>query len=413
MTGALAGLKLLELSEFVSGPYCGKLMADLGADVVKVEQPRGDVARRLGPFRDDVPDAEGSGLFLYLNTNKRGVTLDLSSASARGPLARLAEWADAVVTNYPPGEASSLGVESEALRALNPRLVVTSITPFGMTGPYRDYAAYPLNTFHAGGEGYCLPGGIGWLLYSDREPLKGAGYLGEYDVGVSAAVATLAAVVGRNGDLDEGETIDVSAQEAQLDMMRYELEGYNDGWFESRATRSLPVGGLVQCRDGFVEIMPLEERMWNGLVELMGNPAWAFEPRYAYTNLMAGFLQTHDILGEIQMEVSDYIGEWALQHTMDEIYDGGQRLGCAIGKVVGPRDLFADRQLEDRDYFVELEHPRAGTLTYAGVGHRFSRTPAAYERPAPLLGEHNEEIYCSLLGYSREHLEALRASGVL
>jgi CoA:oxalate CoA-transferase len=111
--------------------------------------------------------------------------------------------------------------------------------------------------------------------------------------------------------------------------------------------------------------------------------------------------------------VSDYIGEWALQHTMDEIYDGGQRLGCAIGKVVGPRDLFADRQLEDRDYFVELEHPRAGTLTYAGVGHRFSRTPAAYERPAPLLGEHNEEIYCSLLGYSREQLEALRASGVL
>jgi crotonobetainyl-CoA:carnitine CoA-transferase CaiB-like acyl-CoA transferase len=128
---------------------------------------------------------------------------------------------------------------------------------------------------------------------------------------------------------------------------------------------------------------------------------------------MAGFLQTHDILGEIQMEVSDYISEWALQHTKQEIYDGGQRLGCAVGKIVGPEELFADPQLEDRGYFVEIEHPKAGTLTYAGVGHCFSRTPAAYVRPAPLLGQHNEEIYCSRLGYSKEDLSVLRASDVI
>ncbi len=414
MSGALDGVKILEIAEFVSGPYCSKLMADLGAEVIKVEPPRGDVARQLGPFRDDVPDAEGSGLFLYLNTNKRGITLDLSTTSAKEPLEKLTRWADVVVTNYAPREAAELGLQPDALRAFNRRLVVTSITPFGATGPYRDYAAYHLNTFHAGMEGYCLPGGIGWLLYSDREPLKGAGYLGEYDVGVSAAVATLAAIAGQDDDPNsQGETIDVSAQEALLDMMRYEVEGYNDGWFESRATRSLPVGGLVQCQDGFVEIMPLEERMWTGLVELMGNPQWAAEPRYAYSNLMAGFLQTHDILGEIQMEVSDRISEWALQHTKQEIYEGGQRLGCAIGKIVGPEELFADAQLEDRGYFVEIDHPRAGTLTYAGVGHRFSRTPAAYDRPAPLLGQHNEDVYCSLLGYAKDDLSVLLASGVI
>lgn len=413
MSEALQGVKVLEVSEFVSGPFCTKTMADLGADVIKVEPRRGDLARRIGPFPGDVPDVERSGLFLYLNTNKRGITLDLSSLSGREPLERLARWADAVVTNYPRSETADLGLDSDTLHSYNRRLVVTNITPFGASGPYRDYKARYLNSFHAGGEGYCLPGGIGWLLYAEREPLKAGGYLGEYDTGLSAAVSTLAAIIGRDLHGEGGETIDISTQEAQLDMMRYELDSFNEGWVESRATRSLPVGGLVQCKDGFVEIMPLEERMWKGLLELMGNPQWADEPKYAYSKLMAGFLKSQEVLGELQMEVNDHISEWALQHTMQEIYEEGQRLGCAVGKVLGAEDLLADTQLKHREYFVEIDHERVGRQTYAGVPYRFSHTPATYDRPAPLLGQHNTEIYSSLLGYSIDELSVMSASGVI
>jgi crotonobetainyl-CoA:carnitine CoA-transferase CaiB-like acyl-CoA transferase len=321
-------------------------------------------------------------------------------------------WADAVIVNYSGAEAAELGLASRTLHELNPQLIVTSITPFGASGPYRDYKAHYLNSFHASGEGACLPGGLGWLLYSDREPLKAGGYLGEYDTGMSAAVATLAAIVGRDANGD-GETIEVSTQEVQLDMMRYELDSYNDGWVETRATRSLPIGGLVQCKDGFVEIMPLEERMWDGLLEFMGNPAWASEPRYAYGNLMASFLKSQEVLGELQTQVNDYISEWALQHTMQEIYDEGQRLGCAVGKVVGAEDLFRDPQLEHRGYFVNIDHPRAGIRTYAGAPYAFSVTPATYDNPAPLLGQHNVEVYGSLLGYSVEELAVMSAGGVI
>ena len=414
MNEALHGVKVLELSEFVSGPYCAKLMADLGADVIKVEPLAGDLARRLGPYPDDIPDLDSSGLFLYLNTNKRGVTLDLSTPSSRPLLAALVRWADVVVTNYSTEASSELGLDDATLHDLNPDLITARITPFGMNGPYKDFRAYYLNTFHGGGEGYCLPGGIGWLLYSDREPLKAAGYLGEYDVGISAACATLGALLGQAFDPElGGETIDISAQEVALDMMRYEVDSYNEGWIESRATRALPVGGLVQCQDGFVEIMPLEERMWEGLLTLMGDPDWAKEPRYAYDVLMSGFLRSQDVLGELQMEVNDFIGEWALQHTMEEIYIEGQKLGCAVGKVLGPAELFSDRQLEDRGYFVEIEHPKVGKRKYAGVPYRFSATPAMFTQPAPLLGEHNVDVYCSLLGYSNEDLTVMAAGNTI
>ncbi len=173
MPKALEGLRVLEYAEFVSGPYCGKLLADMGAEVIKIEPPDlGDESRRRGPFPNDVPDPDASGLFLYLNTSKLGVTLDPSKLTGRRIFEKLVEQADILVENNQVGLMSKLGLDFDSLKKLNQRLVMASITPFGQSGPYSQWKSYYLNTFHAGGEGYTLPGGIGWQMYPERPPLK-------------------------------------------------------------------------------------------------------------------------------------------------------------------------------------------------------------------------------------------------
>jgi crotonobetainyl-CoA:carnitine CoA-transferase CaiB-like acyl-CoA transferase len=205
---ALDGLKVLEYCQMISGPYCGKLLADLGAEVIKVEEPSvGDVARTRGPFPGDVTHPEKSGLFLYLNTNKLGITLNLGTASGRELFRRLAEQADVLLEDRPPGEMAKLGLDYASLSAINPRLIVTSITPFGQTGPYRDYKSYHLNLYHASGHS-------SFFYVAPRERRKEAlvvagGEVGDYDGGLSAAVATLAALFARLAT-GQGQHIDIS-----------------------------------------------------------------------------------------------------------------------------------------------------------------------------------------------------------
>src|SRR4030042_4412143 len=182
---ALSHLNVIELCNMVSGPYCTKLLADFGAEVIKVEPPEiGECARRRGPFLHDIPTPELSGLFLHLNTNKLSITLDVRTATGKGILEELVKQADILLEDNPPGVMEKQGLTYEALERLNPRLVMTSITPFGQTGPYRDYKAYDLNSHHAGGEGYLLP------IHSDdpdREPVKPGGIGGDCVCGLSAA----------------------------------------------------------------------------------------------------------------------------------------------------------------------------------------------------------------------------------
>ena len=185
---------MVEYCSFVSGPYCTKLFADLGAEVIKVENPEGDEARKRGAFLDDKPDPELSGLFLYLNTNKLGVTLNLDSATGRDIFKKLIADADILVEDRPPGKMEKLGLNYDVLKKVNPSLIMASITPFGQYGPYRDYKSYYLNTYHASGAGYVLPAGS---PNADREPLRGGGFVGECDIGVNASVAVLGALYWR------------------------------------------------------------------------------------------------------------------------------------------------------------------------------------------------------------------------
>jgi crotonobetainyl-CoA:carnitine CoA-transferase CaiB-like acyl-CoA transferase len=385
----------------VAGPYCGKLLADLGAEVIKIEAPEsGDEAREKGPYLHDIPGPERSGLFLYLNSNKLGITLNIETSVGREIFQRLAEHVDILIEDKPPGTMTDLGLGYDSLSKINPRLIMLSITPFGQTGPYKDYKAYHINIFHGSGLGYLLP------TYSqepEREPVKGAGLMGEYDCGLSAAVAALVAVYARH-TTDLGQYIDMSKQEALANLQRVELGEYPTmGIIEKRTTQRPLVGGLVRCKDGYVTLTARADHQWGALVQLMDNPAWAQEE----------WCQDESSRSENAERLRALIAEWAVQHTKDEIHHNGQRLGVITAAVNTTEDVFRSRQLQEREFFVEIEHPEAGRIVYPGAPFRLSKTPWKLTHPAPLLGEHNHQILGYRLGYSTDELRAMSEAGIL
>lgn len=400
--GALAGLRVVEVGERIATAYCGKLLADLGAEVVKAEPPQGDGARRVGPFPADVPHPERSGLFLYLNTSKRGITLDLEYAAGRRLLDELLAKVDVLIEGLPYAKLERYGLVAERLRAGFPKLVVASISAFGRVGPHRAYEGRHLNIFHAGGEGYLLPGGRGWQLYPDRPPIAAGGDLSEYDAGSHAAIATLMALYGRGSD-GEGAYLDVSAQDVQASLARQEIVRFpNEGFVETRATRALPFGSIMPARDGFVQVQPVEPHMWDGLMTWLGHPEWSRDERLRDH---PSRLRHRDLAAS---RVAETIGE----RDADEVYHGAQAHGCAAGAVRSTADLFRSAHLRERGFFVEIDHPEAGRLTYPSAPHRFSATPWRAGR-APRLGEHNAEVYGGLLGYPKDDVVRLRQSGAI
>lgn len=398
---ALAGVKVLEYAQFVAGPYCTKLLADLGAEVVKIEEPEvGDEARKREPFLEDIPHPERSGLFLYLNSNKMGTTLSLDTSTGKGIFKELVKQTDVLVEDKLPRVMKELGLGYESLKKINPHLIMASITPFGQTGPYRDYKAYHLNSYHASGLAKILadvlPGEV-------QKPLKGGGFLGDYDCGLSAAVAIMGALYSRLFT-GRGQHIDISKQESLIALERVEIGRYGNEE-ESMSTVMLRgmVGGLQPCKDGYVVLTIPMEHQWRALVELMGNPEWAQDERY-----MDEFTRAQH--GE---ELNKYIGEWMMNHTKEEIYHRAQAISCPIGAVTTVEDLLNSEQLKARGFFVDVDHPEMGKVKFPAAPYRFSTTPWRVERPAPLLGEHNKEIYCNRLGYRREDLAKMRGAGII
>ena len=395
-TGALSGISVLELGSMVAAPYCAKLLADLGADVVKVEPPGlGDPARRRGPFPDDVPHLERSALFLYLNTSKRGVTLELQSETGRNIFRDLVRDVDVLIEDWAPGALEGVGLGHSQLEEVNPRLIVSSITPFGQTGPYRAFRSHHLNLYHAGGHSSPFR-----LVFGaeDRPPPKAGGYLGDYDAGLTAAIGTIAAVIGR-GASGRGQHVDLSKQEAMMCMERVDIGRLtNDPNPQPRRM----VGGLTSAKDGYLMVTPLEKHQWESLIRAMGEPEWS---KAEWCKEEAGRL-------EHAAEAKEHLDEWAAQHTRDEIYHACQAEGTPAGPVRNVAEVQSWEQAKAREFFAEIHHPVAGTLTYPTAPYRFSKTPWAGSS-APLLGEHNAEVYCDGLGYSRQDLARLSAAGVV
>ena len=400
---ALTGIKVLEYCQLVAGPYCTKLLADLGAEVIKIEKPGvGDEARKRAPFLNDSPHPERSGLFLYLNTNKLGITLNMENSAGKKLFMELVKESDVLVEDTPPQTMRKLELDYQALKLINPKLIMTSISPFGQTGPYSNYKAYHLNTFHSGGEGYLTPAWMG-TGYLHRPPLNEGKYVGEYESGISAAVATLGALY-RQRLSGLGQSIDVSKQQALIALNLAELLRYpNDGWMASRATRTLRYGGIIACKDGYVELDLYEEHEWQGLVALMGSPEWTKGERFK------------DRLSRARhgLELNQLIGEWMRHHTKEEIHHKGQALGCPVAPYNTTKEVVNSGQMKARGFFVDIGHPEAGRFKYPTAPYKFSKTPWRAERPAPLLGQHNEELYCHRLGYSKQELTQLGEAGII
>ena len=399
--GPLSGVKVMEYCNFISGPFCTKLLADLGAEVIKVERPEGDDARRRGPYLNDNPDPELSGLYLYHNTNKMGVTLNLESFEGRSIFKKLAAGADILVEDTKPGEMERLGLNYEVLKQLNPSLIMVSITPFGQYGPYRDYKAYYLNTYHASGAGYVLPAAS---PNADREPIKGGGYVGESDVGVYTAVSIMGALYWRNAG-GTGQYIDISKQEGMMALEKMNIvRYYMMGKSPSRVGVNRVRDTLLQCRDGgYIIVVLYPEKQWRGIVEALGNPEWAQkEP----------FIDQKDRDAHFE-ELKVHLREEAKKYDTEELFFKIQAQGTACAPICSAEQVYNSPQTKAREFFVEIEHPAAGKLEYPGMPYKFSDIRVSENHGAPLLGQHNEEIYCSRLGYTKGDLVKLKEAGVI
>jgi crotonobetainyl-CoA:carnitine CoA-transferase CaiB-like acyl-CoA transferase len=380
----LEGVRVLELGHLVSAAYATKLIADLGAEVVKIEEPQGDRARQRGPFPAGTLHPEKSGLFLALNTNKRGVTLDLRQKQGQAQLRQLVAWADLLIHNYPPPLMAELGMSYDAFCQLNPRLVMCSLTPFGLTGPYRDYKAHEITLAHGGGWAWLSPGASD---RADLPPLKAFGHQADFQGGLVAAAASLAAYY-RALQTGTGEHIDLSVQEFVASFLEQNFVYYTYmGQVASRLGRRLLYPwGIYQCQDGLIFLVNVEQDQWQRLVELMGNPEWASWEIFKDPFVRA---ENWDVL-------KPYIEEWIQGWKVEELWRAGQEQRICFSPVFSMAQLANQEQLRARNFFVAVTHPQAGTLTHLGPPYQLGEPWWQIRRPAPLLGEHNEEVKASL-----------------
>ena len=392
---ALADLKVLEYGDMVPGAYCARLLADAGADVVKVEPPGGDASRRRGPFPDGIEDPDWSGLFLYLNANKRGATLDLEESGDAALFRELVVTADVLVLDLPPAEIDRRELRWSNLKELNPRLVLTAITPFGLTGPYRDYAGDDLIAVSAGGLAHATPGIPDMIHDPEKEPpLRANTYVGDFLAGIQGAVATMVAILIRNLT-GEGSEVDVSRQEAVSTVLPYDLAhaSYHEAKKREPSIFGAMPNAYLPCRDGYVVIMAILDAHWQALMDLTGHSEWGDLEVFATAPERA---RNWDALEPLLLE-------WTMNHTGAEITDLAQSKGVPCFPAYSIGEMVESEQMAARDFMWKLTGPAGQTFQLPGYPVRMGATPWRLRRRAPKLGEHNDEITRDWLAQRAPH----------
>ena len=379
----LSDLRVIDLSQGIAGPYCTKLLADFGADVIKVERPgSGDYARRLGPFPGDISHPEKSGLFLFLNTNKRGITLDLKTAEGVEALKKLVKEADILVESFKPGVMASLGLDYDTLSKLNPNLLMTSVSNFGQTGPYRDYRASEITLYATGGR--MSASGL-----PDLYPLKLGGNHVQYQAGNNAAMATLFAWHARQHQETGGQHVDISIFETQmgsingrtLGLLQYQYTG--DKGQRLGGIRGGYPSGPYPCADGYISVSGGGQR-WPLAVATLGMPELLDDPRFAPPMGQQDLDAREEFDGTIWLP-------WLMERTKQQVVEQCQAHGLLIS-ANNCIDAVVDNnpQMEFRKYFVEIDHPVAGKFRYPGAPIFNKDGWWSIRRPAPTLGQHNQ-----------------------
>ena len=383
MPQPLDGLRVLELGTFVSAPYTGKLFAGYGAEVIKLEPPGGDVARAHGPFKDGVPNAETSSLFLYLNTGKKSVELDLATPAGHDAFMRLVATADVVIENFRPADLRAMGITYERLRAVNPRLTLVSITAYGQDGPYADYRGNNLTAFAMGGQMYITG-------TQEGGPVKNGGYQADYQGGLNGFSAATLAVLAAERD-GVGQHVDVSVQECMAPILEAGIPYYSylGRWAPGRRGNHMASYiGIYPCADGYlgVHVMP---RNWKPFTEAIERPDLFDDPRFA-----TGALRTannDDLMGELYA--------WAADVKKREIYARAGAMRAPIAFVHTMADILESPQLNARGALTVIDHPVAGPATYFGPPWWMGPDGWSGGR-APLLGEHTTEVLREVAGMS-------------
>lgn len=401
---ALSDIRVIEYGNCISAPYCGKLLADLGAEVIKVEKPKkGDESRHHGPFPGDAPHIERSGLFLYINTNKIGVTLDPEKPAGRKLFYRLLEKADVFIENNPARQMKGLGLDYETLKEQFPRLIVAAVSPFGRFGPYQNYKAHDINANAAAAVSMAIG-------KPDREPLNPPLSQSEYLGGVAAAIGIMLALLVRERT-DRGQLIDLSTAETMgyvAAMINPNYHIYQIPWKRSghRASESggFYPGTILPCKDGYITMWARSGHAWKRFIRAMENPDWSKNPRYSSRVRMGR---------EYPDEVDALLRPWLMAHTTDEIMQICLEFGIPFSEVRTIDKVASCPHLNARDFFITIKRKEVGSLKYPGFPFKLSETPSRINQPAPRLGEHNELIYKERLGLRSEELSDLSRRNVI
>ena len=393
MSGPLAGVKVLELAQIMAGPTCGMMLADLGADVIKVERvPGGDDTRKM-----DRPSVKGeSASFMAMNRNKRGIALNLKLPAAQDALKRMAARADVVTENYRQGTMEKLGVGYESLRKINPALIYCSISGYGRTGPYADKGGYDL-----------IAQGMSGLMSvtgeAGRAPAKSGGPVCDINAGVLGALGVVSAYVHRL-KTGEGQLVDTSLFEAGIQQMYWQAAiyfatGESPGPTGSAHILSAPYQAF-RAADGWLTIGGANQSNWERLVRVLEAPHWLADPRFASN---AERMKHLEALTEV---MNEKIRAWKAKDLIAAL----DADGVPCGPINSIADVAADPHALAREMVVELEHPRAGRTRALGLPVKLSRTPGKVSRPAPVLGQHTREVLAEF-GFSAAEIDTLVASG--
>lgn len=396
--GALEGVRVLDLTHHIAGPYCTKLLADFGADITKVERPDGDPGRRMPPFFHDEPETEKSLLFLYLNTSKRSITLNLKSQGGQAIVKELVRDSDVLVENFSPRVMPSLGLDYGALREINPGLVMASISNFGQTGPYRDYKASEIVEYALGGLMYIFGA-------YDREPLKHAFNQAQFKAGTNTASAVLMALYHQRLT-GQGQHVDLSIQESIASGLRDVTNNYTyfGGVRRRQPNHSGDLTRLRATSDGYILPNPgVSARVnWGAVVELLDAPELDDE---RFSNASERLANAEE-LGEILDQVFE-------SKKKQEMFYAAHQQRFIFGVIDSPEEVLDNPQFEARKYFVDLEHPEMGSIKFPGAPFLMSGTPWEARQAAPTLGQHSQEVLRDRLGYSEPEIAQLRTMEVI
>jgi crotonobetainyl-CoA:carnitine CoA-transferase CaiB-like acyl-CoA transferase len=400
---ALEGIRVIDLTRIYAGPYCSMLFADMGAEVIKIEPPGGEIIRDNPPLvkegENGPHDRSRSGYFLTLNRNKYGITLNLKHPKAVSIFKDLVKIGDVVLENYAPGVMKRLGIDYPVLKEVNPRIIMAGISGFGQWGPYSERIAFD----HIS---QAMSGMMSITGHPDSPPTRVGTSLGDVNASVHAAFAIMTALWHRE-KTGVGQYVDISMQEAMVSI----LEGAIARWTIGRELQT-PIGthnphdapmAAYKCKDGYIIIATVGDEHWHRFCRAIDKPQWAEDPGY----------QTKRQRWEKKYVLADEIEKITANYTVKEVGEMMDRERVANSPIHNIEQVVDDPHLNARGYFVEVEHPIIGKAKLPGIPFKLSETPGDVERPSPLVGEHNELILGKYLGMNKEEVGRIKEEGVI